>query len=154
MAKVNEQRNAAARMHPASRIFGIILIFLVVAVYMLYPVLRDYYVAYRDNSSLLAEREAILTRNDRIREQIESLGTPEGIADRAREEFGWVAEGEEAVNITGLGNLKSSTSLPSLIEPGSGQAPVTWLTVILDTIFGVSDAKPVNPDQDDVIPGL
>jgi hypothetical protein len=122
------------------------------AAVMLYPAARDYYIAKRDNERITAEHEAVVERNDRIREQIEELQTPEGIEDRAREEFGWVKEGEEAVNITGLSVSESSTGLPAIVEPDSIEVAESWWTQTLDEFFGVERPEQSNPYPDEVIP--
>ena len=113
----------------------------IVATVMLIPVFGDYYVTKRANDQLQAEYQAIQDRNAKIQNQIDSLETPEGIEDRAREEFGWVREGEHAVNITGLQTSDSSTVLPAAVASGSVAPQDSLLTKALDVIFGVQ--KPV-----------
>ena len=150
----NVAENKAARIRPAFLVTALLVIFMVIAAVMLYPAVRDYYAALRESDRLEQEYGAVVARNEKIQQLIEDLQTPEGIEDRAREEFGWVREGEEAVNITGIVVTESSTGLPAPVEPGSVKAPKTWWTQILDTVFGVQDHKPSNPYPDDVIPGL
>ncbi|MCL1879403.1 MAG: hypothetical protein FWF71_02100 [Actinomycetia bacterium] len=89
-----------------------------------------------------AEEGAIEARNNQIAQLIGAIKTPEGIESRAREEYGWVRAGEQAVNIVGLDIASSSTSLPASIEPGSVQAPTQWWTATLDTIFHYSPSSP------------
>lgn len=113
----------------------------IVAAVMLIPVFGDYYVTKRANDQLEAEYQALQDRNDKIQNQIDSLETPEGIEDRAREEFGWVREGEHAVNITGLQTSDSSTVLPTAVASGSVASQTSWLINLLDAVFGVQ--KPV-----------
>ena len=110
---------------------------LAIAAVLLVPVAGDYYVAKRANDQLEAEYQALVNRNAKIQDQIDSLETPEGIEDRAREEFGWVKEGESAVNITGLETSDSSTVMPNAVSPGSVLPESTWLTNLLDKVFGV-----------------
>lgn len=110
---------------------------LVIAAVLLIPVAGEFYVTKRANDQLAAEYQALADRNAKIQDQIDSLETPEGIEDRAREEFGWVKEGESAVNITGLETSDSSTVLPNAVSPGSVLPESTWLTSLLDKIFGV-----------------
>jgi cell division protein FtsL len=110
---------------------------LVVAAVMLVPVARDYYIAMRDNDRLQAELQAVTDRNDQIQQQINNLNTPEGIEDRAREEFGWVRAGEHAVNITGLETLDSSTALPAAVDADSVTLASTWWNDLLDAAFGL-----------------
>lgn len=147
-------RNVAVRKRPVLSVCVIIAIIAVFVVFLLYPVARDYYVALRENSRLSAEYEAVLDRNEKIQQRIDELNTPEGIEDWARQEFGWVREGEKAVNITGLLITESSLGLPFSVEPGTVKAPDTWWTEILDRLFGVESFKPANPYPDDIIPGL
>jgi cell division protein FtsB len=154
MAKKNATEKAAVRIPPALIVVVVVILSLVVAAVTLYPVARDYYLAKRENDRLSAEYQAIARRNEKIQSQIDELQTPEGIEDRAREEFGWVREGEQAVNITGLDVSESSTRLPSAVEPGSVEAPENWWTQTLDEFFDVQEAEPVSPYPDDPIPGL
>jgi cell division protein FtsB len=154
MAKRNVTENAAVRIPSALIVVVIIGLSLVLAVVVLYPVAREYYLVMRDKDRLDAEYEAVVSRNEKIREQIKGLQTPEGIADRAREEFGWVKDGEEAVNITGLDVFESTTALPLAIEPGTIEVPETWLTQTLDTFFGVEAPAPAEPSFREIVPGL
>jgi cell division protein FtsB len=152
MAKTNVTKNAAVRISPAPIVTAVIILSLVLAVIMLYPVAREFYLAQRENDRVNAEHQAVINRNEAIQQQIDELQTPEGIEDRAREEFGWVREGEEAVNITGLVVSESSTGLPTAIEPGSVEVPETWWTQMLDEFFGVSKQPPAPPPVDDTVP--
>jgi cell division protein FtsB len=152
MAKKNATENAAVRISPALITIVAFVLSLVLAAVVLYPVAREYYLAKRENDRVKAENQAVEDRNDRIQQQIEELSTLEGIEDRAREEFGWVREGETAVNITGLSVSESSTGLPSAIEPDSVKAPESWWTQTLDEFFGITEAAPAPPPSDDPIP--
>jgi cell division protein FtsB len=154
MAKRNVTENAAVRIPSALIVVVIIGLSLALAVVVLYPMAREYYIAQREKDRLSVEYEMVADRNEKIRQQIENLQTPEGIADRAREEFGWVREGEEAVNITGLNVFESSTALPAAVEPGAAQAPETWWTRTLDEFFETEDFVPVDSYPDEIVPGL
>ena len=127
------------------------VICLLICVVLLYPAAREYYVAYRVNEQLLNELIAVEDRNDQIRQQIAYLNTPEGIEDRARERFGWVPTGEQAVNITGLAVSDSTTVLPAAIPAGSGEAVTTWWTEFLDVLFAVEEEKTPEPIPDPFI---
>jgi cell division protein FtsB len=154
MAKDNATGNVAFRIPPALVATLVVIGALIFAVVMLYPVAREYYVVKREHDRLSAEYQAVIDRNEKIKQQIDELSTPEGIEDRAREEFGWVKEGEEAVNITGLTITESSTGLPPAVEPGTVQAAEHWWTQTLDEFFGVNDPPAVSPYPDGAIPGL
>jgi cell division protein FtsB len=154
MAKINETKNAAFRISPALVVFVVLVLGVVLAVAMLYPVARDHYFAQRSNDKLVAEYKALVFRNVKIKDKVAEMQTPVGIESRAREEFGWVKAGEEAVNITGLTISESSTKLPPAIEPGSVEAPEHWWTESLDEFFGFEEVERTKPYPDDTIPGL
>jgi len=154
MAKLNVERNEAVRRHPVLLVLSILTIVLVFTVYTLYPVARDFYSAWRDSYYLESEYKALLERNEKIRQLVDDLRTPEGIIDKAREEFGWVLQDEKAVNITGLNLTEGSKGLPASIEPGTVQVEEIWWMLILDFIFGVEDKVPANQNPDYIIPGL
>ncbi|MDR2672818.1 MAG: septum formation initiator family protein [Coriobacteriales bacterium] len=124
---------------------------LVITVLALYPVLREYYIVSRANEQLNAELSAVLDRNDKIAAQIKALNTVEGIENRAREQFGWVKAGEEAVNITGLNITDSTTLLPQSITPGEIKAQTSWWTDFLDTLFVVDTQESTEPIPDPFI---
>lgn len=130
---------------------GGIVLCLLVGVVSLYPALREYYLAYRVNEQLLQELEAVKVRNDEIQGQIDYLNTQEGVADRARERYGWVREGETAVNITGLEISDATTILPETITSGSIEAPSTWWTSFLDMLFAVEEKETAEPIPDPFI---
>lgn len=129
-----------------------VLLCLIIVVVSLYPALRSYYIAYRVNEQLLQELSAVEVRNDQIRTQIASLNTKEGIADRARERFGWVPEGEQAVNITGLEVSDATTVLPATVVSGSVAAPAAWWTEFCDVLFAVQEEEAPEQIPDPFIP--
>ncbi len=129
---------------------GIVLC-LLICVVLLYPALRNYYIAYRVNEQLLQELAAVEERNERILEQIAYLNTEQGIADRARERFGWAPEGELAVNITGLDVSDSTTVLPATIPAGSGVVPDVWWITFCDVLFAVEEEVAPEPLPDPFI---
>lgn len=152
MADVAKTTRNAASGNIQKLIIGVgIVICLVAIVVSLYPALQSYYVAYRVNEQLTQELIAVEARNEQIREQIAYLNTKEGIADRARERFGWVPEGEVAVNITGLEVSDSTTVLPENVAAGSVSAPDTWWTEFLDTLFAVEEEQAQEPIPDPFI---
>ena len=148
MSVAKDRKNAANGSSSRQIVSFGIVVCLLICVVMLYPALRDYYIAARVNQRLLQEYYAVEERNDIIREQIAYLNTDEGIADRARERFGWVPVGEQAVNITGLDVLDSTTVLPAQVPSGSGVAPQTWWTDLLDILFAIEPASPPDPVPD------
>ena len=122
----------------------ILIAALIVAGMLVYPALSNWWQVRRDNQILAAENTALGERNQQIESLIAALGTPQGIENRAREQFGWVLAGEHAVNIIGLEGLSSSTTIPPSIAPGSVQPGIDWLT---DTIDFLLDYQPPAPSQ-------
>ncbi|MCL2137019.1 MAG: septum formation initiator family protein [Coriobacteriia bacterium] len=120
---------------------------------LVYPAMQNWWKVRRDIQLLQTESDAVIQRNNEIQSKIDDLETPEGIESRAREEFGWVYPGEDAVNINGLGSHNSSTALPDSIPPGSLRPDIDWVTETLDFIFGY-EYPSTPPASDDVIIGL
>ena len=152
MSVAKKSRNAAKGNTSKWIVSSGLLLCLVISVVMLYPALQNYYVAYRVNEQLLQELAAVEERNDQVRAQIAYLNTKEGIADRARERFGWTPHGEIAVNITGLEITDATTVLPQAVPSGSGVAPVMWWTEILDALFCIEEEQAPEPIPDPFIP--
>lgn len=113
---------------------------LVVGLFMcaafLYEPAQQFYLEMRDRDRLVVEYEAVSARNEAIESEVAALSTPEGIQDRARQEFGWVAEGEYAVSVTGIEPKDGSASFQATINAASIQAPDTWYSDVLDPFFG------------------
>jgi cell division protein FtsB len=133
-----EHEKANRRMHAMRflMIVGALLVFLVLALIILYPNAKTYYGAWRDYQNLSAELTAVDARNDIIQTENDVLGTDEGVEDRAREEFGWVKSGENAVNVTGIVADEANSSLPDTIVSGSVVADTNWFIDELDVFFG------------------
>ena len=110
---------------------------LAVGCVMLYGPAQQYYQELRERDRLQAEYAAIEQRNSAIQSEVESLSTSSGVEDRAREEFGWVKEGESMAAVTGVDAGEDSSNFTANIVPGTVEAPETWYSEILDPIFGV-----------------
>ena len=107
----------------------------------LYPTAQQVYLESREEDRLQAEYDALTARNDAMQDRIDYLKTDEGIQDAARQQLGWVKEGETAVVVEGLSEDSSSedSSVNIQIVSGSIPAPQTWYSPVLDVIFGYSD---------------
>lgn len=110
---------------------------LVVGCVMLYGPAQQYYQEIRERDRLQAEYAAIEQRNSAIQNEVDSLSTSSGVEDRAREEFGWVKEGESMATVTGVDAAEDDSTFTANIVPGTIEAPETWYSEILDPIFGV-----------------
>lgn len=129
------------------------LVCLVLAAAFLYPTARQYYVESREQARLQAEYDALTARNEAIEGRIDALRTQEGIEDAAREELGWVYEGETAGVVRGLDSSEdgaSSAAPDAQVKSGSVPAPETWYSPVLDVVFGYVDPATVQPENTDV----
>lgn len=115
---------------------------LVVGIAFLYPTARSYYSAVRDQARVQAEYDAVAQRNETLQSDIAYLSTGEGVEDRAREQYGWVKEGENSVLVSGVGDSSSSATssntsgITSAALAENVKAPDTWYSGTLDPLFG------------------
>lgn len=110
---------------------------MVFACLYLYPSAKQYYLSVRECDRLQAEYSAIDQRNEAIKSEVAALETADGVADRAREELGWVKSDENAVTVRGLNDVEEESTFTANIVAGSTEAPETWYSVWLDPLFGV-----------------
>jgi cell division protein FtsB len=102
---------------------------------LLYPSAQSYYVGLRDYEKLQAEYVAALQHNDSLRSEINTLSTEEGVESLARDEFGWVKNGENAVLVYGLEGENQELSSIENIDTGVTESPKSWTTGVLDYLF-------------------
>ncbi|WP_300628565.1 septum formation initiator family protein [uncultured Adlercreutzia sp.] len=105
---------------------------------MLYGPAQQFYTELRERDRLAAEYQAVVERNEAIGQQVAALQTDAGIEDRAREELGWVKEGEHAVSVSGLESKDRSTFRSNIVSEDI-PLPDTWYSGLLDPLFGVED---------------
>ncbi|MEG0375434.1 MAG: septum formation initiator family protein [Raoultibacter sp.] len=110
---------------------------LILSCVFLYPTAKQFYVTSRQHDQLAAEYDALQQRNAAIQSEVDTLSTDAGIEDRARKEFGWVKEGENAVNVYGLETYGDDSTYNKAVAAGSVEAPETWYSPVLDILFGV-----------------
>ncbi len=104
----------------------------------LYAPAREYYQQVRERDRLAVEYDELQTRNDTIQSQVDALATDSGVEDKAREELGWVTEGETAGVVMGLDSGDGDPStLVGNVSSDSIKAPETWYSRFLDPLFGV-----------------
>lgn len=121
--------------HPALLASAAVAACLLFGCVFLYGPAKTYYQEVRECDRLEAEYAALQQRNDAIQDEVDALSTDAGIEDKARSEFGWVKEGENAVSVSGL-DVEEESNFTANIVPGSVEAPDTWYS-FLDPIFGV-----------------
>ena len=102
----------------------------------LYAPAQQYYQELRERDRLQVEYTILQQRNDAIQQEIDRLSTDEGVEDRARAEYGWVKEGENAVNVSGVASADPTYNVNVLST--NVKPPETWYSPILDPLFGVN----------------
>lgn len=99
-----------------------------VALYALYPPVRDYYVASRDREVLSARYAELSAEHDGLMHDIGYLQSTEGIEDEARKR-GYIIPGETGVTVEGLDEADVAAETEE-----ANDAP--WYQGMLDAIFG------------------
>ena len=117
------------------RVVAVVLVFAVVCAAILYPVAKPYYTAFRDGQRSEAQIAAVQERNEALEEENESLKTDEGIETQARNDYGYVMEGEESAVVTNVEGSSSITDVPDQVDVDEICAPQTWYYDILDQVF-------------------
>ncbi len=126
------------------------LVCVAAVVLFLYPTAQQVYLESREEDRLQAEYDALIERNTALQDSIDYLNTDEGIQDAAREELGWVQEGEIAVVVVKDSSEDSEdeeTNINTKIVSGSIAAPETWYSPVLDVIFGYTDPTTTQDDE-------
>lgn len=102
----------------------------------LYTPVQQYYQELRERDRLELEYAAVQGRNDSLEASVAYLSTDEGVEDQAREEFGWVKDGERAVSVSGIEVEKDSDFTANVLSSDI-KPPDTWYSGVLDPLFGV-----------------
>ncbi|MGN0262482.1 MAG: septum formation initiator family protein [Eggerthellaceae bacterium] len=111
----------------------------VVALMFIYPSVRDYYVALRNNAKSEAEYAALQEYYDQLKDEVETLNSDQGVEDAARDEFGMVMPGDVSLNVKDLESEADFDKDPTdigITPAGSVEAPEEWYTPFCDFIFG------------------
>lgn len=116
-----------------------VVVVLAVFAWTYYPVVRVQYRETREQARLTAELEALQARNDRLRDQVERLKTPEGVEDYARSQLGLVKKGEHRIVVVTEGNAAATEdkSAPRIDSDETTVGPIGPWTAFLDLVFGV-----------------
>lgn len=103
-----------------------------------YPVARVQYRETRERARLAAELESLKARNDRLRQQVDRLRTPEGVEDYARSQLGLVRKGENVVVVVdGDEKTRAEPATPRIDSVETTAGPAGPWTAFLDLVFGV-----------------
>ncbi len=99
---------------------------------MLYGPVRNLYSAWRSGLDLQATYTATTQSNDQLTNEVDTLMTPEGVQDLARER-GYVGEGETGVVVEGLSD--DTTDATPMGTGAVVSADVPWYVRVADVIF-------------------
>lgn len=102
----------------------------------LYTPAQQYYQELRERDRLELEYAAVQERNDNLEASVDYLSTDKGVEDQAREEFGWVKDGEHAVSVSGV-EVEEESNFTANVLSSDIKPPDTWYSGILDPFFGV-----------------
>ena len=110
----------------------------VLSLVLLYTPTKHYYTAIRDQAKAEIAYEIVKTRNEALEKDVALLSSEVGMEDRAREAYGWVKPGENAVTVTGLtdGTEPSAAEILRTVTLNDVHAPETWYSPFLDSVFG------------------
>lgn len=128
-----KSRGVASRMLIAS---GALVACFAFCALFLYTPAQQYYQEIRELARLEAEYAAVLSRNEALAADVAHLSTDEGIEDVARAEFGWIKEGEYAVNVLGVED-EGAVGFTANVLSSDIDFPETWYSKYLDPIFGI-----------------
>ncbi len=103
-----------------------------------YPVARVQYQAVRERAQLQAELDSVKARNARLKTQVASLETTEGIEAEARTQLGMVKKGESLGIVIDGDEKRRTDEAPRIDSDVATSAPVGPWTAFLDAVFGVS----------------
>lgn len=109
-------------------------------VWAFYPVASVSYRETREARRLSAELQALKSRNERLRTQVDKLRTPAGVEDYARSELGMVKKGEHVavvVDENSGAEASRAAAAPEIDSDQSVTQPVGPWTALLDLVFGV-----------------
>ena len=104
---------------------------------MLYPPARTYYTALRGRDAVSAQLSTLSSSNDALQGEVGALMTREGIEDEARRR-GFVAEGDTAVDMSGVDDTGTSAATDATVLSGSdasADASQPWYAGVLDFVF-------------------
>lgn len=140
----SSSRRTATRQAPARRqrtdhraLTVILIASVVVATWILYPVVRLQYQQQREKTSLEQELAGLQERNASLRAQVDRLKTPAGVEEVARESLGLVKEGEQMYVVTeGEPTRTPAPDVSDQTRSVTASEAGVW-TEVLDILFGV-----------------
>ena len=97
------------------------------------------YTQIRNTEKAEAELSLVQARNEKLSSNVSALKTDEGIEDKAKDDYGYVKQGEGAAHVSGIESSDNSKLL-EYVDSNKVTAPDTAITKILDSIFGYDNS--------------
>ena len=97
------------------------------------------YTQIRNTEKAEAELALVQARNEKLSANVSALKTDEGIEDKAKDDYGYVKQGEGAAHVSGI-ETQDSTKLLEYVDSNKVTAPDTAISKILDPIFGYDNS--------------
>ena len=139
--KLNARRASLRSNNHSKRIQKMLIAGVIIAVLvMIYPSLRDYYVAARTQEDLETYQAQLEDSNGQLKSDISYLETTDGIEDEARKR-GYVGNGETGVEVNGLDDSSSTDNTTNSSDSSASNqstdtsSSLPWYKRILDEIF-------------------
>ncbi len=108
----------------------------VVTCVTLYTPAQQLYSAMRENERLTNELAQNQARVDALQKSVSALQTAEGVQDMAHKTWGLVMPDEVPITVDNAPYTPADTPIPAEVKRGSGENSSTWVTDILDQVFG------------------
>lgn len=102
----------------------------------LYTPAQQLYSAMRANERLSDELAQNQARVEALDKSVSALQTAEGVQDMAHKTWGLVMPDEVPISVENAPYTPADTPIPAEVKRGSGQNTSTWVTDVLDQVFG------------------
>ncbi len=122
----------------------------VAACVTLYTPAQQLYSAMRENERLTDELAQNQARVDALKKSVSSLQTAEGVQDMAHKTWGLVMPDEVPVTVDNASYTPTDTPIPAEVKRGSGRNTSTWVTDVLDQVFGEAGATDATEKDESV----
>ena len=122
----------------------------VAACLTLYAPAQQLYSAMRENERLTDELAQNQTRVDALKKSVSALQTAEGVQDMAHKTWGLVMPDEVPVTVDNASYTPTDTPIPAEVKRGSGRNTSTWVTDVLDQVFGEAGATDATEKDESV----
>lgn len=141
-AKKNTKSNTLEKISSVN-IFAKVGIFMVATIVLVcifcYQPAKICYTQIRNTEKAEAELALVQARSEKLSANVSALKTDEGIEDKAKDDYGYVKQGEGAAHVSGI-ETQDSTKLLEYVDSNKVTAPDTAISKILDPIFGYDNS--------------